>query len=329
MFYGEYPLSVTARPHSRVSGPSVSIAAAEVWQIDDVSQTLVLFERCSLSSSPFAKELLRGPGLGAAIAQQSITVRAPQIESCESLDLFEDISGIDCLVAFPSFVGKQVQGVLVLALQHGPEGRGAIELWSRNERDELGLLQSHFANLDLLARISPFVKFPRAAGLPGQTWDARTPKIIEDLHRDRNFMRASAAKQDGLTTGLSLPLMRSEYDLEAVLVFLSSAASPLARIFEIWRPLGIEEDEVPQLVCETLAADPFSDWRRASRSLVIETGDDLAGVAFERKKPVVFDHLPKLRSKRNSLADHHGFRQAVSLPVFVGNSIDSVVNFIF
>jgi sigma-B regulation protein RsbU (phosphoserine phosphatase) len=52
--------------------------------------------------------------------------------------------------------------------------------------------------------------FLRGEGLPGLTWQTREPVVVEDLWADPRCLRSSAARADGLRTGVAFPVLRGE-----------------------------------------------------------------------------------------------------------------------
>lgn len=306
-----------------MSKATTTIAAAEVWIPQENGDSLSLEDRIVSHGQPNADALARNGATLGIFAEQAINSRSPQISRIDDQSVTDNLSA--CAVTIPCYANDQLSAVLALNLQFPSDARGASEIWTRNERDELGLSESYYSNLELIARISPHVKFPRAAGLPGQTWDTRTAKLVGKLESDPNFMRASAAKTDGLSVGLALPVMHSEFDLSDVLVFLSSSSSPLANIIELWKPT----EDNSELFCDEVACGPYVDWKPSASNLRIQAGMDIAGQVLEKQIPMVFDKLPELRSKRGSLSEQYNFNQAISFPVFVGKEINAIINLIF
>ena len=135
--------------------------------------------------------------------------------------------------------GGEVQAVLSLMLRGERVGdassKGAAELWAGTKgRFELSLEQSHHVNLDRFARVSQFVNFPMGAGLPGLCWQNATAELVPDVGTAKGFLRSSGAESDGLSVGLGLPLLRGA-ELRAVLLLISSNASPFAVVHEVWK----------------------------------------------------------------------------------------------
>lgn len=52
--------------------------------------------------------------------------------------------------------------------------------------------------------------FLRGEGMPGLAWQSREPVVIEDLWADPRFLRPSAARADGLRTGVAFPVLRGD-----------------------------------------------------------------------------------------------------------------------
>ena len=143
-------------------------------------------------------------------------------------------AGLTSGIGIPTVRSGEVTGVLVLLCDDGAGAQGAFEVWDRSDRDELALQSNYYANLTRFGTVSQYVRFPRGSGLPGQVWEQRFPKIIHGLGKSPTFMRGAGAAADGLDVGVALPVMRSEHDLESVVLMLSSARSPIAQAFEVW-----------------------------------------------------------------------------------------------
>jgi hypothetical protein len=231
--------------------------------------------------------------------------------------------GITALVGYPCFAGDSLRGVVVFLLNEGETAQGAFEVWSRDQRDELGLTSSYFVRLNRIRLISPLVKFPRGAGLPGQVWERRAPKLIDGLGSSIDFMRASGARDDGLNVGLGLPVMNTEHDLKSVLVLLSAARSPQAKVFEIWRP-----SEKNKLALESYACGPYVDLGPMSRRQGFAVGSGVVGRAAELGKPIVHCDLSEIDGARGRKASEYGLTTSLAIPVYVGEHLGAVVNFI-
>ena len=323
---GEASLIANAQTMPTMKVTASAIVAAEMWQESANGSALELANRMVIAGSPVEETMSRSGGFGKDVAEQAW--RNEELVAKSSTDactLDSALPANHVLLAYPCSCVGTFHGVLVLCLHYGEDARGAAEIWGRDDREELGLEFSHYANLQYISRISQYVKFPRAAGLPGQTWDNRSPILMEKLDRQINFMRATAAKSDGLSTGLSVPLMKSEFDLKEVMVLLSSTVSPVARAFEIWSM----EPGNDQLLWESAAYGPYIGLEKATWDLKLSPGDDLAGQVLVTGVPGFFHEIPSLSSKRSKLFQQYGLRQAISWPVYVGPKIGAVVNLFF
>lgn len=144
-------------------------------------------------------------------------------------------------------------------------------------------------------QLSRHTSFSVLEGLPGVTFDAREPVLLETLSHARGFVRSQAAAAAGFSIGLGIPVFKHQAASCAVLL-LSSGESPLARIFEIWKVSG-----------HTLKRD-------SSLNLDAEAADELL---TDLAAKTVRSGLPQL-----------GCREAkvqVALPVFRGKTVGSVV----
>jgi PAS domain S-box-containing protein len=52
--------------------------------------------------------------------------------------------------------------------------------------------------------------FLRGEGLPGRVWRSGEPVVVEDLSADPIFLRAQAARDDGLRTAVAFPMLRGD-----------------------------------------------------------------------------------------------------------------------
>ena len=138
-------------------------------------------------------------------------------------------------------------------------------------------------------------------------------------------MAEARAKSDGLSTGLSVPLMKTEFDLKEVIVLLSSAVTPVARAFEIWKTTPESE----QFVWDSAAYGPYVGLEKASWDLELSRGEDFAGQVLASGVPRLFHELPSLSPKRSELFQEYGLCQAISWPVYVGPKIGAIVNLFF
>src|SRR6188768_1851197 len=146
-------------------------------------------------------------------------------------------AGLTCGVALPVFAGEFLTGVLVLFCGDDDKHVGAIELWHNDLQvsHEMGLVDGYYGTADMFEFNSRHTKFPRGFGLPGRTWKAAMPLIIQSLHDSKRFLRWEEASEIGINCGVGIPY-RTSAERTWVVTFLSAQATPIAARFEIWVP---------------------------------------------------------------------------------------------
>ena len=303
------------------------LRAVETWTLDDRGERLTwrsgaYGELDAFRAASVDESFACGEGLPGAAWE----TRGPVVMHHLSAGVFKRAAaareaGLAAGIALPCFRGDQLQGVVVFLCDDGANAQGAFEVWSRNHREELGLTDSYYANLERFGVISQHVKFPRGSGLPGETWESHFPLLVSNLGRSKAFMRAAGAKADGLATGLGVPVMRTALELDSVVVLLSSARTPLARAIEVWGR-DAEQDELR--ICQADYGS-LSELADASRSLRCASGEGLAGRAWQSGAPEATESAEEFESARAHLLVQHGLTTAVSVPAYVGSEMTSVV----
>jgi GAF domain-containing protein len=82
-------------------------------------------------------------------------------------------------------------------------------------------------------------QFARGEGLPGRVWASGEPEWITDVTLDPTFMRVEAARQEGLRSGIGIPLVDRDGGTPGVLEFFTDQfRSPLALLLEVFREIG-------------------------------------------------------------------------------------------
>jgi len=250
---------------------------------------------------------------------------------CERLSgAHEALSGI----AIPIFQEDKLIAVSVLIVGGTKEAQGALEIWRINERQELGLADASYLNLERFGEVSRFVNFPRRAGLPGMTWANKAPKLIAGIGRSKDFMRAAGARAEGLDVGLSLPIMKAVHELDSVVVVLSSAETPIARAFEIWTPDSFEEvtaaDGVISKIPTSLRWDRGAyagcgDLARLSATLIQEKGEGIAGQVLQSGLPWVTNDCTQVEAERSDFLRSAEMTSGMGIPIYVGENLTAVV----
>ncbi|MEM1305545.1 MAG: hypothetical protein AAGG46_11645, partial [Planctomycetota bacterium] len=205
------------------------VQAIEVWRPDSSGG------RLEWTAGAYGDEPLLGDqrggrtiGPGDGVVGEAFEQGLPTVAPCGAESLDDELRGLDVshIVAIPTMHHGQCRGIVSLLCGESDRRQGAVEIWRPNERNELAVTSGWYANLEQLGSISRFVKFPRRAGLPGQVWENRFPKVLGSLGTSKDFVRAAGAKADGLSTGVGIPFMRSAREIDAVLLLLSAQRSP-------------------------------------------------------------------------------------------------------
>ncbi|MCC9608162.1 hypothetical protein LOC68_01375 [Blastopirellula sp. JC732] len=215
--------------------------------------------------------------------------------------------GDQVYLAIPCATSEALRGVVEMTFQLPPEAIAAFEIWKRNDREELKLEQGIYRSLDYIERITPFVRFPRRSGLPGDVWENRLAGCVNNLGASPNFMRSAGARSAGLDFGLCLPFMKTEHELASVLLVMGSYQLPLVSEVEIWlldqEGTGLERKH--RIAMEGAAETPTK----------MRLGEGAAGYAAAAR-------IPKLFKSEDDASP----AWQVAFPQFVGNRLSSVVS---
>lgn len=238
------------------------------------------------------------------------------------------VHGLAAAALIPSYKQGKVEAVLRLFFRSGSDAAGAVELWAGTKgRFELSLDQSYYVGLDRFARVSQYVNFPMGAGLPGQCWETAMPLLVPDLTTAKGFLRSSGAESDGLAVGLGLPLMQRT-ELRSVLLLLSSAALPIARVHEVW----VEDPEKPGTLTRRQGVYGGSvGLATASRDLTYSTTDASSGLpaqAWVSGEPVLIDGVDAVCAagvQRSDAMREAGIDFALAYPVVVTDRVRAAV----
>lgn len=129
--------------------------------------------------------------------------------------------------------------------------------------------------------------FGKGEGLPGQAWEAGHPLMLKSLEAP-GFRRAAAAKADGLTCAIALPVFVAGHLSTVVVLFCGDDAEHAGAI-ELWHN-GPEEssDMTLQDGYYGTTGDTFEF---LSRSTSFRRGTGLPGRAWESQAPVFMPDL--------------------------------------
>lgn len=268
----------------------------EIWAPTEDGEALQLSASRTIATGATPADLgttvRPGEGVaGRAWNQRSATVL--QEEPSELLAMLSERCGtpLAAVLAVPIFDRTDIRGVVVLGLG---DGNGAVEVWSRDERDELSLSSSWHNGLDGFEFISRYVRFPKGAGIPGEVWKARKPLLVRDPGNNPRFMRSFTHDPANLTTAIGLPIGSETGFAGSVLLLLPCASMPLAREVELWdiKSARAEDQSVTVNIQAVHSVEPAeesaqTDWRttvlgavaEAACPMVVAGGVDSSGKA--------------------------------------------------
>ncbi|MFN3152167.1 hypothetical protein [Bremerella sp.] len=219
-------------------------------------------------------------------------------------------------IALPILITNEVVAAILFTVHTTEDCKIGLERWSRTDRDELGLTESAYRGLQHFETISPYVKFPRGSGLPGETWDDRKSRIIARIDQAKAFMRAAGARKEGLRYGLGIPVMATEHELECVLVILSTVDFPFQQAMETWLP---SEDQTELKLVQSSYAVGISSPQRSA----VSYGEGIVGQCYASRVPVMM-HSADEDASLVPLFDQ-GARFALALPIFNGDRLVQVL----
>jgi hypothetical protein len=297
------------------------VRAIEVWRPDgDLLQResgaygkLALFETASVELV-----LKKGQGLPGAAWQ---TMRPEVWHELGPRFLRADparVGGIGAAVAIPFFHGSELVSVVAFYCGHREQSEGCIEVWDSNGKGELEHADGYYGKLTAFELVSRQCTFPRGVGLPGLVFLHGVPQIIDDLKKSTSFLRAAAARQSGVESGLGIPIYCGG-TIEQVILFLSATSTPLARAFEVWLP-G-DDDRLRR--GQAFYAPGLEALSEARRELSFAFGEDLLGRAFDSGLPVAVS--TETRAYQLDLAREAGVDLVLALPIDDGHSVLAVV----
>lgn len=288
------------------------VRAIEVWRPDgDLLQRdsgayggLAEFEQASIELT-----LRKGQGLpGAAWSTMrpeiwhELGARFVRSETASAV-------GIGAAVAIPFFRWSELVAIVAFYCGNRTQSDGCIEVWEPNGKGELEHADGYYGGLEAFEKVSRQMKFSRGVGLPGLVFQFGMPRLIDDLKKSNSFLRAAAARESNVSSGLGLPLYCGD-GISQIILFLSAESTPLARGFEIWVP-----NAQGRLAREqALYAPELAAFGAARANLTFGRDEDLPGRVFASALPFAVSTetraFPQLNAAREA-----GIELAVALPI--------------
>ena len=317
--------TMTAEPPSTLTSESLTlINYVEVWNLPDVDESdteavLDLEYACAIDREQIRQLESSGKNrLGEGIAGSAWKQKAPVIlhgENSAVLQHVRNISGlpINALLAIPVYRDYTLVNVVVFGLT---AGYGGVEIWSRDERDELAISGSYYDGLESFEFISQYVRFPKGAGAPGACWKDGRPRIVPQPHTAPNFIRSFDKDPANPSLCIALPVGRDYGFAGSIVLLLSDLTKPFARDFNLWQcdsSPATEQDSNPEIkfVSSSLDSSEFDpNWCQ-------QLCDQMA----TSRKTILLD------ATKDSLP--HGYRFGIVIPFFVNNSIEDLAVLLF
>jgi hypothetical protein len=135
--------------------------------------------------------------------------------------------------------------------------------------------------------ISRAMCFGRGEGLPGAAWEAGHPIVLRELEGSA-FRRVAAARAEGLTCGIAVPIFAGDF-LTAVVVIFCGDDEAHAGAIELWGNDPAHSKDM------TLVDGYYGNTAEAfeflSRRTSFRRGHGLPGAAWESGMPVFLDDL--------------------------------------
>ena len=130
--------------------------------------------------------------LGEGVAGSAWKQHGPVILQGENSAVLQHVRSnagvpITALLAIPVYRDYHLINVIVFGVT---DGNGGIEIWTRDERDELAISGSYYEGLPSFEFISQYVRFPKGAGVPGACWKDGRPRIVPQPHAAPGFIRS-------------------------------------------------------------------------------------------------------------------------------------------
>lgn len=222
----------TATATAPIANSELLIRFVEVWHADEDTQRLVpinaiaMLEEASESSpSPHS----HSEELQAMVSEacQSKSVAVIRHTDC-SLDALNEHIGCEivAILCIPVVQERSVKGAVLLGLS---SVYGAVEVWKRDDRDELSISDGHYAGLPSFEYITRYTRFPKGAGVPGGVWKSGLARVARKLDKSSAFIRSFGCDPATVSAAVALPIADSLGFPKSVLMFLQAARHPLSR----------------------------------------------------------------------------------------------------
>lgn len=249
----------TATATAPIANSELLIRFVEVWHADQETHKVVPVNAIAMpenASQSSASPYIHSDELQAMVSEACQSKSVAFIRHTDSsLDALSEHTGcqIVAILCIPVVRERAVQGAVLLGLS---DVYGAIEIWGRDDRDELSISDGHYAGLPSFEYITRYTRFPKGAGLPGGVWKSGSARVARKLDKSSAFIRSFGCDPATVSAAVALPIADSLGFPKSVLMFLQAAKHPLSRssvlLTGAMAPSSNNDDEPPRFQVETV-----------------------------------------------------------------------------
>jgi hypothetical protein len=201
-----------------------------------------------------------------------------------------------------------------------------MEYWvPSRDRTYLEYGGGSYGNAKRFGALSRALCFARGEGLPGQAWEAGHPIVLKELEGSV-FRRTEAARAEGLTCGIAVPIFAGDF-LTAVMVIFCGDDDAHAGAIELWRNDAAASKDMT--LVDGYYGTTGDSFEFISRRASFRRGHGLPGLAWERGVPVFMEDLGKsARFLRADSAVRVGINRGLAIPCPTRNDEHYVIAFL-
>lgn len=254
--------------------------------------------------------------LGEGVAGSAWKQHGPVILQGENSAVLQHVRSnagvpITALLAIPVYRDYHLINVIVFGVTNG---NGGIEIWTRDERDELAISGSYYEGLPSFEFISQYVRFPKGAGVPGACWKDGRPRIVPQPHAAPGFIRSFDKDPAHLAECIGLPIGREYGFAGSIILLLSDQSKPFARDFSLWEceSAAPSDSDLAPAITFSSSNSKTSDFAPAWCQQVCDQVSSERGIVL----------LSPLDSETGNLPE--GFQFGIVIPFFANESINDL-----
>lgn len=164
----------------------------------------------------------------------------------------------------------------------------AVEYWvPSNDRSILEFGGGYYGAAKRFEAASKGLCFGRGEGLPGQAWELGHPIVLKEFEGSY-FRRIAAARADGLTCGIAVPIFAGDF-LTSVFVIFCGDDEARAGAIELWA--NDPDESYDMSLVDGYYGNTGDTFEFISRSSSFRRGIGLPGMAWDAQAPVFIENL--------------------------------------